>query len=286
MFKTLALLDSVRMYSDADLFCLVTDGAAPGSAEGKHFDQLEHFSEGFFARMKSKYSGDKLRWALKPVYMKHLLEKGYDKVIYCDNDIFFYASPEDLFARLDGSDLLLTPHFYAAGPSPQPNWFEATFRIGLYNAGFVGISKRGIAILDWWAGCCLYNVKKAFRRGLFDDQKYLDLAPVLFDNVEIVKDKGYNLAGWNCRNYNIVRGADGQVEADGSRLVFIHFAALSMSAFAAADHPLHAEYKQYLSALQRHFPGFAAEKNKLDKRSVLSYFYYLRWLIIRKFEKP
>lgn len=274
------------MYSDAALFCLVTDGGAPVSAEGRHFDQLEDLNEGFFGKMKSKYSGDKLRWALKPVYMRHLLEQGYDKVIYCDNDIFFYASPEDLFARLDDSDLLLTPHFYAADPSTHPNWFEAAFRIGLYNVGFVGISKSGAAILDWWAGCCLYNVKKAFRRGLFDDQKYLDLAPVLFDRVGIVKEKGYNLAGWNYRNYNITRGDDGHAEAEGSRLVFIHFAALSMSAFAAGDHPLHAEYKQYVSALQRHFPGFVPEKNKLDKRSVLSYFYYLRWLIIRKFEKP
>ena len=43
----------------------------------------------------SKYGSDldKLRWALKPILLKYLLESKFGKVVYVDNDIFFFSSP-------------------------------------------------------------------------------------------------------------------------------------------------------------------------------------------------
>lgn len=253
-----------------------------------HIDFLDQLIDNRdFKAVSSRFAerNDKLRWALKPVYLKFLLESGYDRAIYVDNDIFFYASPDFLFEKLNQASFLLTPHFYKADPTRDQHWFEANFRVGLYNAGFIGVSQKGIPILDWWANCCLYNVKKAYWRGLFDDQKYLDLVPILFDEVEILKHKGCNLAGWNYQNYQLSRDEEHQLLVNGDPLVFIHFAALSLQEFSSKDSPLNPEFEIYLSALKKMNPAFDGRVSKFESRNLQSFLYFLRWRLIRLLEK-
>lgn len=253
-----------------------------------HIDFLDQLIDNRdFKAVSSRFGerNDKLRWALKSVYLKFLLESGYDRAIYVDNDIFFYASPDFLFEKLNQASFLLTPHFYKADPTNDQHWLEANFRVGLYNAGFIGVSHNGIPILDWWANCCLYNVKKAYWRGLFDDQKYLDLVPVLFDDVEILKHKGCNLAGWNYQNYSVSRNAENHLLLNGDPLVFIHFADLSMREFAAKECPIHQEFNNYLLALKMMNSSWELNISKFERRNLRSFFYYLRWRLVRLFEQ-
>lgn len=173
-----------------------------------------------------KYSSnkDKLRWSLKPVFLKHLMEQvNAEKVIYLDNDLFFYSDYRFLFDLLDKHSFLLTPHYYKNNPKSEQNWLEANFRVGLFNAGFVGVNKRANNTLQWWADSCLYRCEKNTFRGLFDDQKYLDLIPVIEEDAYIVRHKGCNVAGWNtelCKREIV----NEQVIIDGKfPIVFIHF---------------------------------------------------------------
>jgi hypothetical protein len=237
-----------------------------------------------FSNMKNKYSGDKLRWSLKPVFLKYLLGRGYDAVIYCDNDIYFFDSPEHLFYSLGRESFLLTPHYYNSSPNRAQNWFEANFRVGLYNAGFIGVSKKGIHILDWWRDCCLYNVKKAFWRGMFDDQKYLDLIPVIFDDVKIVKNNGCNLAGWNIDNYEIKHSGNGFF-VNNNPLIFIHFAELSIQKFSKPKSILFPQFELYINNLRAYNPNFSFGKKKISFYGIRAYYYYIKWLIVRFFEK-
>ena len=181
---------------------------------------------------KYKNQSDKLRWALKSVFMQHLLMQT-DKIIYVDNDIYFYNDPKMLFDLLDTNDILLTPHFYDSNPNLNQNWLEANFKVGLYNAGFIGVNTNATKALQWWSECCLYNIKKSYWRGLFDDQKYLDLLPVLFEGVMVLKHKGCNLAGWNYLWYKLDRKKDSEVEIEKTyQLLFIHFAETSLIHFS------------------------------------------------------
>jgi hypothetical protein len=47
--------------------------------------------------------------------MGHLLQS-YDKVVYLDNDIYFFSSPNFIWDELDDNDVLLTPHHYSRNP--------------------------------------------------------------------------------------------------------------------------------------------------------------------------
>lgn len=284
LFKSKATLKSVKAFFDVDLFCLLTDTNNQEEKKEVAFTTLFDLTTEAAKSIIKKYNGDKLRWALKPIYTLFLLEKGYDAVIYVDNDIYFHSSPDFLFEKLKTSSFLLTPHFYKSNPKKDQNWLEANYRVGLYNAGFFGVNKNAIPILDWWAGCCLYGVKKAYWRGLYDDQKYLDLVPVIFDKVEIVKHRGCNFAGWNC-NEVLLEERNNQLYINGDQLVFIHYAQLSMEMFSDAQSPVYNYYIDYLETLKKYNPNFEFQGKKRNLLAISTYFYYLRWKLNRLFEK-
>lgn len=286
LFKSYALLESVKKYSNADLFCLTTDSDDDLELECINHSVMDSLNSLQAEKIKQRYknNSDKLRWALKPVYLKYLIERGYDKVIYVDNDIFFYSPPDFLFEKLETASFLLTPHFYKADPHKEQNWLEANFRVGLYNAGFIGAGKDAIHILDWWIDCCTYNIKKAYWRGLFDDQKYLDLIPVLFDHIEIIKHRGCNFAGWNEEDAIVQKTEQNELFINNAPLIFIHFAQLSIERFSQTESTIHDAFNAYLSQLQKHKPGFIFHSKKRNLSSFSTYFYYLRWKFVRLFE--
>jgi hypothetical protein len=277
LFKVKALFESLSKYPDIDFFCLITDSSeVPNTVFGEQYHTLGDLNGNHFEAIKRKYKGDKLRWSFKPVYIKHLLQNGYNKVIYCDNDIFFFDSPQFLFEKLDKSDVLLTPHWYPHNPQKEQNWLEANFRVGLYNAGFFAANQNSIKALDWWSECCIYNVKKAFNRGMFDDQKYLDLMPVVFENVEVLKHKGCNVAGWNTVEFILAKKEEKIFINEKFPLVFIHFTPLSFREFSGGKHLLAPYLAEYLEVLIKHNPDYSFDKELA--RTHKDYFFYLQFL--------
>lgn len=287
LFKTYALADSIAS-GGGMLNVLLIDGDkqdARASPSNVSFYYLADVNKGIGTELILKYkkNKDKLRWALKSVFMNYLLDK-YSKVIYVDNDIYFFGNYSFLFDELESNSVLLAPHFYNSDPNKEQNWLEANYRVGLYNAGFIGVNKSAIPALNWWAKCCLYNIKKSYWRGLFDDQKYLDLLPIVFDNVKILKNKGCNLAGWNYHNYNIVRNTNNIAVIEESPLLFIHFAELSVLEFSNPSSIFYNEYSKYIEVLRKNEPSFVFKRNVFKKASILSYLYYLKWKFLRLFE--
>lgn len=221
---------------------------------------------------KYKRNSDKLRWSLKPVFLVDLLSiPDIAEAIYLDNDLFFYSDYSFLFNLLQSHSFLLTPHYYKHDPTKNQNWLEANFRVGLFNAGFVGANKRAIKSLIWWAECCAYRCEKNTLRGTFDDQKYLDLIPVMEETAHILKHKGCNVAGWNkelCQRKLI----DGEIKIDGiNPIVFIHFNHMTIREIVNGnDNLLISFYQEYIKALKKHKPdltdkGLVFQEPLLDK---------------------
>lgn len=281
LYKTYALADSIAPFGGV-LHVLLIDGSPDNTTEipqNIHFFSLKNLTDEIGKKIISKYKNkDKLRWALKPVFLTFLLRK-YSKVIYVDNDIFFFNDFSFLFEKLEKKAVLLTPHFYEANTQKNQNWLEANFRVGLYNAGFIGVNSKAIPFLNWWANCCLYNIKKAYWRGLFDDQKYLDLVPVLFDDVEIIKHRGCNLAGWNFTNY------PHELAKNNTTLIFIHFAELSLIEFSKPENYWYKSYIKYVDSLKKYYPNYLFKRKIFNKNTVINYQYFLIWKFCVFFEK-
>jgi len=254
LYKTKALHASLqKCCKDFSFHVLVTDAASLPLNENEiqYYDTSILKSETALAIInKYRANANKLRWSLKPVFILHLLQN-FEKVIYTDNDIAFFNSPDFLFEALDHNPILLTPHHYAHSPQKNQNWLEANFTIGLYNAGFVGANRDAKKTLEWWAACCLYRCEKSRWRGLFDDQKYLDLVPIIEPLTKVLTHKGCNLAGWNIDTCERTL-SNNEVLIEGKyQVVFIHLNDYTIRMIVEGKDPLLESYwQQYLSTLQ------------------------------------
>lgn len=197
---------------------------------------------------------DKLRWSLKPVFLKFLLNReDIDSAVYLDNDICFFSDYKFLFDYLENHSFLLTPHNYERVPTHNQNMLEANFRVGLYNAGFVGVNKNAVSTLQWWAECCLYRCEKNPFRGTFDDQKYLDLVPIMNEDAMIVRHQGCNVAEWN--RYVCYRTEqNGEVLINGKYpVVFVHFNFTTLRCIIDKNDPgLEQYFERYLMLLTKY----------------------------------
>jgi len=179
--------------------------------------------------IKDKYYKDfmdEFRWSMKSVFIKWLIEfENYNKVIYLDCDLFFYNNPDFLFDDLENNSVILTPHWRSSNPHSDLTNFKLLYSDGLFNGGFIGVNKDGIDALIWWAETCLYvchkDEKKVFG---WVDQTHLNMIPVYFEGVKIIRHKGCNVAFWNnieCRRSLL---EDGSVLINKEfPIVFIHF---------------------------------------------------------------
>ena len=79
---------------------------------------------------------------------------------------------------------------------------------------------------------------KAPERGLFVDQAYLDLLPIYFESVKILRHRGCNVANWNQIECQREENQPGVITINGFPLVFIHFTASTIRGIEAGDDPL------------------------------------------------
>ena len=259
------LIDSIKTIEDSSVFhILIIDSGKENVVFPENFKQIflytpEELTSSTAQKIIKKYAGskDKLRWSLKPAFIRQLLSNNIcSKIIYADNDIAFFNDIKFLFDELDKHPVLLTPHRYPADPEKNQNWLEANFKVGLYNAGFIGVNKNAIDAMEWWAKCCYYRCEKNTLRGLFDDQKYLDLMPIIQPATKVLHHKGCNVAEWNvdhCKR--TVIGSNVLID-DIWPIVFIHFNKTTIQAFLNGDDKLLMPYfDKYIENLKKYNPA-------------------------------
>jgi hypothetical protein len=283
LYKTAALAESLARYGHELDVWLIEDLPTQFAFELPESCQLRSIDELQNERLspllsKLKRNSDQLRWALKSVVLEYAILNGADTAIYLDNDQYFIQSPASILAVFEQHSILLTPHFYPIDPNRRgANWFEATYQVGVYNAGFIGVRKDAIPFLNWWFSCCTYSVRKSYFRGLFDDQKYLDAVPALFREVYVHGAPTWNFAAWN--DWVPDLNWDGsQLKIGADLIVFVHFATLTLQQFAVDNHVAHAVYQQYVGHLSQFIkePLQFAEP-KMSRRKILNFLRYLHW---------
>ena len=259
-----ALYDSIKQYhADVSLNVLIAD-AGPDSIENQNLfpqirlygiDELCRFGSG--QRVFESYHAvcmDKFRWSMKPVFLKYLIEHAdCEKLIYVDNDICFFNDYAFLFDELDSSDVILTPHWRASDPHADSTNFFTLYTSGLYNGGFVGVNKNAVKALEWWAMACQYVCEVNTARGQFVDQTHLNLLPIYFDNVKIVKHRGCNVANWNLIECTRIQKDDSVLINGTDPIVFIHFTNSTIRGIANSEDALLAPFlNEYRESLQHY----------------------------------
>lgn len=172
-----------------------------------------------------KYTILELSTAVKPYAVQHILERtGVERLLYFDPDIEIYAGLDPVLAPLGHQNIALTPHLTAPLDDDRRPGDLEILRSGTYNLGFLGLrrSEETDRFVRWWQGRLYDRCVVDLAKGLFVDQRWIDLAPGLFDGVAILRDPGLNVAYWNLAHRRIEKAAEGYL-VNGHRLRFFHF---------------------------------------------------------------
>jgi hypothetical protein len=217
-------------HPDVPFFVLLADqvdGYFDADREGFEVIEIEQLGIPEAHRFCFQYSPLLLNTAVKPWFLAYLLARhGVRKVLYLDADILVLDRLDALAALLDRFSIVLTPHLTA--PTTDPYTIASVERamllFGAYNLGFIGLGRSATAdqFLAWWRERLWRQCLLSPERGLYVDQKWIDLVPGLFDGVHVLRDPSYNVARWNlhCRPLTI---QDDRVLVDGIPCRFFHF---------------------------------------------------------------
>jgi hypothetical protein len=224
------LLESVAIQQpECDRFMLLVD-----ELDGSFDLNYENFAvvlakdigiEGFYD-MAFKYNIMEMNTAVKPFFMSSLLQKGYDKVVYFDPDIMLFDKIKFILDELDRYSMVLTPHItYPIDSADKHMPGEIDYlKTGTYNLGFIAVSNTEEAgrFLAWWSERCKHECYSDMEAGLFVDQKWINLAPGLFDSIKILRHLGCNMAYWNLHERYLKNGM-----VNGTYpLIFYHFSGI------------------------------------------------------------
>jgi glycosyltransferase involved in cell wall biosynthesis/SAM-dependent methyltransferase len=177
-------------------------------------------------RMAAAYDVMELSTAVKPWLLRSLLQRpGVDSVAYLDPDIQVFAPLDEIFKRAERHDVVLTPHFLAPLPRDGRKPAEEDILIaGSYNLGFIalGAGETAHALLDWWSERLEKDCLNDPENGHFVDQRWIDLAPGLWPEIDVVRETAYNIAYWNIASRRLEEDGAGY-RVDGEPLRFFHF---------------------------------------------------------------
>ncbi|HKI06225.1 MAG TPA: glycosyltransferase [Thermoanaerobaculia bacterium] len=218
----------LERHPEGKVHVLIVDRPLPG-----HRYEDEPFAVTFahelgipaFSHFAFRYSLLELNTAVKPYYLLHLRRtEGIDRLCYFDPDILVTGDLSGLYGRLDAADAVLTPHLTAPLEDlGLPSELDILLA-GTYNLGFLGLAfnERTLAFVDWWARRLYRDCLHEVERGLFVDQRWMDLAPSFLQRVDVLRDPGFNMAYWNLPHRSLT-GKNGAWEVNGTPLRFFHF---------------------------------------------------------------
>lgn len=247
--RALSLADSVAINCKHTKFliCLI-DSVEPNLIpQGNEFIIAEDMNLPFLNEMFSKYTSLELNSALKPYFGNFILEKytAVDQLIFLDSDILLFSDLSPVFEALKFNSIVITPHSLTS-ISAGTGFDDRDFlRSGIYNAGFFALKrdKTALAFLNWWM---LKLRNQGFfdsKRGMFAEQLWMNLIPLYFENVHVLRHLGCNVAHWNMHERFISQDDTQWYVNKTIPLIFFHFSGATITCLE--DNLISKHHKKY-----------------------------------------
>lgn len=267
--KARVLAESVKRTDPTAQFHLILSDNTPVgfNLAAEPFDSVIYAEElvtDDFPQWAFGHSVVELCTAVKGVALEYIFTKyAAEQVFYFDPDMVVFDRLDDLQQRLSGCSVVLTPHL----TDPEINDMGvldnevSSLLHGVYNLGFLGVRNcdEGRRFARWWAQRLLKYCHDDLPRGLFTDQKWVDLAPCFFDDVGILRSPAYNVATWNITNRKATGSLQDGILINGEPLGFYHFSGFDsgdqitmLERYGKESPVLHELREWYISECERH----------------------------------
>lgn len=225
--KAMVLAKSVKEHIPDAIFvvCLVEKYLLEDAAKFTHFDECilaKDLGWDNFDAFIFKHSIVEASTAVKGRLLLHLMDRfqSEDIFIYLDPDVKVYGNFVELQELMQEHTLVLAPHLLRPGNIEME---ISSLAHGCYNLGFIALrrSDNAQAFLSWWTERLFSFCYDDKSKGLFTDQRWVDLAPCFFD-VHVLKHHGYDFATWSLMGCELVKKQE-DILVNGDLLRFIHF---------------------------------------------------------------
>ena len=157
-----------------------------------------------------------------------------EKVFFFDPDMVILSPLDSLLEQLDNYSILLTPHQTVPEATEDAIIDNeiCSLKHGVFNLGFLGIrnSEQGKEFIQWWRDRCLDYCYDDIPRGLFTDQKWVDLTPAFFSDYYVLRDPIYNVATWNLSHRQATGSLAEGIYINGEPICFYHFSGFDSGA--------------------------------------------------------
>ncbi len=207
-----------------------------------------------------QYTILELNTAIKPFVFEYLAKDAkYEQLFYFDPDIRLYDSLQGMADVLQNCQILLTPHLTDwLDDGKHPNEL-AILQSGTYNLGYLGLRNTTEAhkLLKWWQSKMLRECVVDIPRGLFVDQKWMDMVPGMYAGVHIERHPGWNTAYWNINHRSVVREGTRYL-VNGQPLVFFHFSGVGLDGKTFSKHQDRYSVQSLMPAVRDLMDGYIA----------------------------
>ena len=174
-------------------------------------------------RQRLRYDVIEFATSLKARALEHVLHD-VSIAVFVDPDCMVFGSLEEIVAPALDNQIVLTPHRISPAPLDGLEPSEETIkRYGIFNLGFIAVSKDSLPFLAWWDERLMRYSSISPSQTLFTDQRWIDLVPGYFA-CSISRHPGANVAPWNLDERKLILTNQGvRVGELEQPLLFAHF---------------------------------------------------------------
>jgi hypothetical protein len=178
-----------------------------------------------FESMAFRYTKSELNAAVKGAFLAHVFASAaVQQLIYLDPDVLVFHPLTPVLRQLERHAIALVPRATTPLDGTGTLRESAILKSGVFNLGFLGLSRGAetARFLDWWTARLVDACVVDDGRGLFVDQRWIDLVPAFFDDYAVMKRSGLHVAHWNLHERTIALDGDA-LTVNGEVLFFYHF---------------------------------------------------------------
>lgn len=221
------LANSVRRHFSGRIYLLVVDSDDSNLIpEGTTLVRLSDVIEpSVWQDMVRRYNILELCCALKSFLMRFLARTVGCPIIYMDADTYALGPMDALLPERPDFSVFLTPHLLYPLSGELHAEEIGMLCVGVYNGGMIGVGlgSDGIRFLDWWLDRVTRYAYDSREQGVFTDQKWLDLVPCFFKDVQISRAPGLNLGHWRvCSERDFALNPAGKLTFCGEPITVMH----------------------------------------------------------------
>lgn len=182
-----------------------------------------------FESLWKKYSIIEFNTCVKPFFFEYFISQNKDLefLYYLDPDTYVFDNFKFVENEFDlENNILLTPHIVTPinldGKQPDEPIF---LNYGIYNLGFLGLRQPLLSmdLINWWKERTYNLCYNRACHGLFVDQLWFNLVPLIFSNVKCTRNLGLNMAPWNIHERKLSDFDDSYKVNEVDVLIFYHF---------------------------------------------------------------